>query len=310
MNTQSLARGFSMGVACLLCAGIGTPANAQDWAVDVAGWTVGRVGNDCIMTMEYGGPGATEVSLLVPEQDASATMISVTNYGWSTDPEAEYPLRFYLGEWVYTQNTHGSRAGARRGFLTSVTPDFLRDFAGSSTLLIMRDDVVVDDLSLAGTAAATARFERCRTELSRDLERARIERERIAHIPADPFAPPPVAPVPPIMTGTPHLLFGPRDYPPEAVRLGQGGAVRLAVDVRSDGSVESCTVSVTSGYEVLDQAACLAIRQRARFSPATNERGRAVAGVFATSVTYSLDTGRPVITLSAADPAADGGATN
>jgi hypothetical protein len=148
------------------------------------------------MTMEYEGEGSTRLSLVI-EEDTPNTYLAINNYRWSTEEGELYDLRYHLGEWVYTLPSVGTKADViRKGFVTMVNAEFLGDLAKASGLEITREDVVVDDLSLSGSAAGLAVLERCRTELARDLEQQRRDRERLAHIPADPFAsatPTPVA---------------------------------------------------------------------------------------------------------------------
>lgn len=163
------------------------PVAAADWAREVAGWDVGRSGDTCAMVMEYEGEGATRLTLLIRE-DAAKTYLAVTNYRWSAKAGEEYELKYHLGEWVYTLPSIGIEQDIiRKGFLTFASADFLADFAKSSGLSITRGDALVDDLSLSGSAAALGVLDRCRRELARDLDEQRRDRERLEHIPPDPF---------------------------------------------------------------------------------------------------------------------------
>jgi hypothetical protein len=182
------------------------PVAAEDWAREVGGWDVGRTGDTCVMTMEYEGEGSTELTLII-RNDAADTYLFVSNYRWSAKADERYELKYYLGERVYTLPSVGIEDGAiRKGFATMASADFLSEFAKASGLTIARGDVLVDDLSLDGSAAALGVLERCRRELARDLEQQRRDREALAHIPVDPFAP--TAPTRPIGT------TGPRDPAP------------------------------------------------------------------------------------------------
>jgi len=178
----------SWALAAAISSMLATPALAEDWAREVGGWTVGRTGDMCIMTMEYEGAGATNLTLAVNEE-TEKTYLSVDNYLWSAKEGEVYELAYHLGEWVYTAPAIGTEANyIRKGFITSVSSEFLSDFAKSDDLEITRGDILVDDLSLKGSAAGLAVFERCRTELARDMEQRRRDRERLSHIPTDPFA--------------------------------------------------------------------------------------------------------------------------
>ena len=78
------------------------------------------------------------------------------------------------------------------------------------------------------------------------------------------------------------------DYPEEAWRQGFVGVshVRLAVDIH--GTVSDCVVIKTSGTADLDTAACTALRARARFTPARDARGRAIAGTYTKRVRWQI----------------------
>jgi protein TonB len=63
-----------------------------------------------------------------------------------------------------------------------------------------------------------------------------------------------------------------RTRPPQ----GAGGTVIVSYRIRSDGTVDRCTVLRTSGFEVLDRATCRLIERRFRYVPAHDASGRAV----------------------------------
>ena len=63
-----------------------------------------------------------------------------------------------------------------------------------------------------------------------------------------------------------------RTRPPE----GAAGTVFVSYRIRSDGTVDRCTVLQSSGYAVLDEATCRLIEERFRFEPARDASGRAI----------------------------------
>jgi len=77
------------------------------------------------------------------------------------------------------------------------------------------------------------------------------------------------------------------DYPAEAQRRGWQGRVVLRVEVSPAGSPLSVDVRVSSGHELLDQAALRAVR-RWRFVPAT-QGGTPVAGTVDVPVQFRLE---------------------
>lgn len=71
--------------------------------------------------------------------------------------------------------------------------------------------------------------------------------------------------------------IAPADYPRAAG--GQQGTVRAELTVSAAGAVTRCTIVRSSGSAVLDDTTCRLIRERFRFTPARDARGRAVADV-------------------------------
>ena len=70
--------------------------------------------------------------------------------------------------------------------------------------------------------------------------------------------------------------FSDDDYPPEAVRKHQEGAVTFVLLVGADGAVKSCSILVSSGWPLRDDRTCELASARIRFRPAHDSLGRPV----------------------------------
>lgn len=70
------------------------------------------------------------------------------------------------------------------------------------------------------------------------------------------------------------------DYPPAARREKLEGETEIKVDVSERGKVADCTIISSSGHEILDQAVCLNVRNRANFKPAVDSDGKSTSGVW------------------------------
>ena len=64
------------------------------------------------------------------------------------------------------------------------------------------------------------------------------------------------------------------DYPAEALRGEQEGTSAILWTIGTDGKASKCTVVGTSGFPLLDQAACSAVTRRARYAPALDKEGK------------------------------------
>lgn len=70
------------------------------------------------------------------------------------------------------------------------------------------------------------------------------------------------------------------DYPGSEMRRGHVGSLSFILDIAASGLPTACKVAVSSGYPVLDQAACAILMKRARFQPARGPKGEAVHGYY------------------------------
>jgi hypothetical protein len=117
------------------------------------------------MHMEYEGPGATEF-FVFSEGDGVEAFAMFANSGWSAQERGEYLLEFQFDEWVLRRPALGTKLGFKRGFGVFLDEELRKQIAGSDNLVIMREDVLVDDLALTGSAKALRRLDRCRAELA------------------------------------------------------------------------------------------------------------------------------------------------
>ena len=78
------------------------------------------------------------------------------------------------------------------------------------------------------------------------------------------------------------------DYPAEALRNGEEGSVRARLTIGVDGRVKACEIIETSRSRSLDRKTCDLLRERARFAPATDDKGRPTEGSFTTGINWKL----------------------
>jgi protein TonB len=78
------------------------------------------------------------------------------------------------------------------------------------------------------------------------------------------------------------------DYPASALRKGEQGVTRFAVTIGPGGRVRDCAVTRSSGSPELDAVTCAKVSRRARFDPASDERGGAVAGRYANAINWRI----------------------
>ncbi|HEU0133997.1 MAG TPA: TonB family protein [Allosphingosinicella sp.] len=112
-----------------------------------------------------------------------------------------------------------------------------------------------------------------------------------------PKADPPAPPVPEARTVEPARAranlasyVSDEDYPSSAVRNEEQGTTRFRLSVGPDGKVKECSVTGSSGSSALDSTTCRLMKQRARFTPARNNRGDPTGDTVASAVRWVLPT--------------------
>ncbi|MCM8731457.1 TonB family protein [Hephaestia sp. GCM10023244] len=102
----------------------------------------------------------------------------------------------------------------------------------------------------------------------------------------------------PAPIGNPADWFAGDSYPPAAKAAGAEGRTGFAVDVDAKGRVTSCSITESSGTALLDSTTCALVVMNGRFSPAHDAAGKAIAGVWTSSMLWKLE----IAPLSDDDP--------
>ncbi|MEL7189348.1 MAG: TonB family protein [Pseudomonadota bacterium] len=79
------------------------------------------------------------------------------------------------------------------------------------------------------------------------------------------------------------------DYPSRALREEVEGTVGVRVTVDARGRASACSVTSSSGSDVLDKAACRGMQRYSRFNPALDDAGNPTTGSYTTRITYRLN---------------------
>lgn len=107
--------------------------------------------------------------------------------------------------------------------------------------------------------------------------------------PAPPPPPPPAfPPKDPQPRGNPGRWVTTNDYPSRSIREESEGVTTVRLTVGTNGRVQNCQVTRSSGHPRLDEATCKNMRRRARFRPATDGNGNEVVGTYTQSVRWQL----------------------
>lgn len=97
----------------------------------------------------------------------------------------------------------------------------------------------------------------------------------------------PTAPPPPPERGMASLLSM-DDYPAEALAANAQGTTKVQLEISKEGRVSGCSILESSGNAALDSRTCAILKERARFTPARNNRGEAVPDIYVQRITWAL----------------------
>lgn len=138
-----------------------------------------------------------------------------------------------------------------------------------------------------------------RVEPARELPNTVVRLPVPTPVPSSPAVelPPPTptpSPAPAFTPAPPRPVNGPTgwitndDYSSADLRREREGTASYRLVVGSDGRVDACEVTSSTGHASLDQATCRFISRRARFDPATDRTGSDVVGTYSGSVTWRI----------------------
>lgn len=83
-------------------------------------------------------------------------------------------------------------------------------------------------------------------------------------------------------------LFSDDDYPDEAIRHEEQGAVGFRLTVGADGRAADCTIVESSGFRSLDNATCRILTSRLRAKPARDRNGKPVPDTMSGRIKWVL----------------------
>ena len=245
-------------------------AGQASWP-DAGGWGIGQFEERCLTNLEFEGEGTTELSVSL-ELDGSSYVI-ISNLNWTTVEDRQYPdasvtidgVSFAGGDTVGTVT-----GGYRRGLMMKMPVGFVDQFARGSSFKVHNGDQLVDSLDLEGSATATSSLRRCINVVRREHAAAERERQRLAHIPKNPFADqPPTTSTEPVTDV--QWARQPRatadDFPARALEREVSGSAVLGCTSQADGSVVNCRVVSETPAGMGFGRAAIRVVQRAQLSP-------------------------------------------
>jgi len=122
-------------------------------------------------------------------------------------------------------------------------------------------NVFASAMTRAQIAEATEMARKCQASNYKDCERGDVA--------ASADSPPLPVTTPAVATTSHAVTFA--DYPRDSVLRHESGAVTVTYLINEQGSVATCTVVQSSGNGRLDEAACVMVKRRWKYRPATED---------------------------------------
>ncbi len=282
--------------ALTFAAFIASPSNLY-----AADWDVTQFEDSCGVFQSFEGKGETALALILFADGRVG--LTLRNSGWSANAGRKYDIIYQIDDTSFSgaPSIGLNDIGEKVGFLSLFSDEFVSALANGDSLKVTMGEVIVDQLSLKGSAAGIARARNCLRDVNAEMRKSETERQKLAHIADDPFKEKSakisdesfqngriklVGNQPPIPKG--HEWANISDYPIRALQEKREGAASFKLTVGINGVATNCEIVKSSGHIDLDDATCKNISKRARFNSATDENGKPIVGTYSSSLRWQI----------------------
>ncbi|HEX6374648.1 MAG TPA: energy transducer TonB [Allosphingosinicella sp.] len=279
-------RDARMTTVTALLAWIAAGAAAAAPAADRSGapvWRDGRLddGETCFISRDY----PRSALLVVLAHRSGGLWMAAGGRNWPLEEGRPYALAYRLGAApAQSLQAWPVRSAGRRGFAVPVDAAFMRRLAEGGTLRLSYGDSGKAGFDLAGAGGAVGRLRACLARVRAAPISGAATRGTFL---TDPFRRGAAFPRRALLPSAAWPI-GRDDYPAAALRAEEQGLSSYRAEIGPNGRVVSCTIVGSSGSGSLDGATCRLLKSRARFLPALNARGRAIADVYYSAVFWRL----------------------
>lgn len=239
-------------------------------------WVLDYGETQCLASREY---GTTENPLTfgirpAPNGESYELLVGRARYGPEFAEEFEGSVDFGSGRitaWLLHYGGKGKKISLDLFRVSSA--DMAQARASKSVTLHTKGGPNVS-VELANMPALLKGLEDCTADLKRYWNMDSPEKDKIATV----------------SKGDVRSIFRDTDYPAEAMKNRQEGRVQFLLLIDEHGKVAACHVLQASGVPVLDGMGCQVIAQRAKFTPALDQRGKPIrSSVVTPDIVWRID---------------------
>jgi TonB family protein len=158
--------------------------------------------------------------------------------------------------------------------ISGLSPDFLNQFAASTSLAVEQEGKALVEVPLPRAAGAVKALRDCEAEVLREWG---VDPQRYRSLLS-----------PPQTIGPTISWLSDHDYPIDAQRANAQGATSIRVRVGADGRAIDCAVVRSSGHASLDQRSCAVTKARGIFQPAIGADGKPTEAMMIMRIRWAL----------------------
>lgn len=257
---------FPIGLAALVSAGAGAEqaAAAGPWQVEKADW-------DCTVLLREQGARPRWLALGTTPGSGMVRLVMADPAWGGRDAAKAAAMPFILdpgGPVAAREKPRPIRIGGEAAVeQAGIDHSVLAAFATTRSVRLEKNGRTAARMDLAEPASAVRALRECEDGMLRQWGVDTAARAALGRLPK------------PAGAGA-ITWFRWEEYPEAAVRTGASGTVLTRIRVDRFGAVGGCTVVVSSGHTSLDRQTCESILKRARFEPALDSSGTAVASEY------------------------------
>ena len=245
---------FVRGVAAMLFAASAFRLDAAP-PKKIGDWSIGASDQSCSM-WRFRKPQFVFITV----RSDHVVALRVHSPRMNVEEGRDYALRLRFDQrGVDVSGTGSKTSDGMTGIFVGSGADWLDELGRSAVMGLEAEGAKLDEVPLDGAAKAYAALAECVGKLPQALPGRLVASS-------------------PELAGP--ILYRASDYPELGREQRPTGTVAYAVAVDAAGAATGCSIDESSGSPDLDKATCQLVMERAKFRPAKNDEGKAVAGTF------------------------------
>lgn len=249
-------------------------------------WTVEYAKNMCVLSRSFGVGKDRTIFAFKPAPNSNSGRLMLIQSGEALRVRSKAEIILSDGSRPpWASFWHASSKGTRLTAIDVPRTSLEPLFAGGSISIRASKDLNLE-IAPTGMPKAIEALSKCEADLLKTWGMDEVAQASLAKAPE--------------RIGN---FFKADDYPTDLVDQGVQGTVGVVMNVDDHGQLTNCRIVETSGTPELDEATCGVLRKRAKFNPAVNRDGAAMAALTYWRVNWQIEDGFTYSTGGLSPPA-------